>query len=85
MLDNNEPVLIIGHNMGSIISYDALWELSYHKKQSGQVDFLSLGSPLGINFVQHRLLGNTERGKRKYPTTIQALVQHRGSRRSNSA
>jgi hypothetical protein len=66
MLDSNELVLIIGHNMGSIISYDALWELSYHEKQSGQVDFLSLGSPLGINFVQHRLLDNTERGKRKY-------------------
>ena len=70
MLDNNEAVLIIGHSMGSIITYDALWELSYHEKQSGQVDFLSLGSPLGINFVQHRLLGNTERGKRKYPTLI---------------
>lgn len=70
MLDNNEPVLIIGHSMGSIITYDALWELSHHEENSGQVDFLSVGSPLGINFVQHRLLGNSERGKRKYPTLI---------------
>lgn len=70
MLANNELVLIIGHSMGSIITYDALWALSYQKENSGQVDFLSVGSPLGIDFVQHRLLGNIEHGKRKYPTLI---------------
>lgn len=71
MLEKNEPVLIIGHSMGSVITYDALWELSYLEGNSGKkLDFLSVGSPLGINFVQHRLLGSTEQGQRQYPTLI---------------
>lgn len=74
MLDNNEPVLVIGHSMGSIIAYDTFWELSHIEHRKDKLDFLSLGSPLGMNYVQHRLLGNKEQGKRKYPTMIRRWI-----------
>ena len=70
MLDNGEPVLVIGHSMGSIIAYDALWELSHIEHRKEKLDFLTLGSPLGMNFVQHRLQGKSEYGRRRYPTVI---------------
>jgi hypothetical protein len=70
MLDNHESVLVIGHSMGSIIAFDAFWELSHIEHRKDKLDFLSIGSPLGMNFVQHRLLGNNEQGIRKYPCVI---------------
>jgi hypothetical protein len=70
MLDNNESVLVIGHSMGSIIAYDAFWEMSHIEHRKDKLDFLSIGSPLGMNFVQHRLLGKNEQGKRKYPSIV---------------
>jgi len=74
MLDKNEPVLVIGHSMGSIIAYDAFWEMSHIEHRNDKLDFLSLGSPLGMNFVQHRLQGRHEQGIRKYPTIIRRWI-----------
>jgi len=70
LLDNKESVLVIGHSMGSVIAYDAFWEMSHIEHRKDKLDFLSIGSPLGMNFVQHRLLGKNEQGKRKYPSII---------------
>jgi hypothetical protein len=74
MLADKEPLLVIGHSMGSIIAYDTLWELSHIEHRKEKLDFLSLGSPLGMNFVQHRLCGNSEQGVRKYPTLIRHWI-----------
>jgi len=74
MLDKNESVLVIGHSMGSIIAYDALWELSHIEHRKDKLDFLSIGSPLGMNFVQHRLQGGNEQGKRRYPGIIRRWI-----------
>ena len=74
MLDNREQVLVIGHSMGSIIAYDAFWEMSHIEHRKDRLDFLSLGSPLGMNYVQHRLQGSLDQGKRKYPTIIRRWV-----------
>ena len=58
MFAENERVLLVGHSMGSIISWDSLWELWNGEANPGKVDlFLSLGSPLAMEFVRHRLLG----------------------------
>lgn len=57
MLQNQESVLLIGHSFGSVIAYDALWELSHQEGVKGKVDFLTLGSPLGMHYIQRRLLG----------------------------
>ncbi|MCW9014936.1 MAG: GPI inositol-deacylase [Gammaproteobacteria bacterium] len=68
---SNTRILLIGHSLGSIIAYDALWELSHAEKLSGKVDlFLTLGSPLGMNYVRHRLLGASNTGIEKYPANI---------------
>ncbi len=74
MLDNGEPILVIGHSMGSIIAYDAFWEMSHIEHRKERLDFLSLGSPLGMNYVQHRLQGSQYQGKHRYPCIIRRWV-----------
>lgn len=69
------PVLLIGHSMGSIIAYDALWQLSQQSGSSHKVDlFLTMGSPLGQAFIQHRLLGREEPPDNRYPRNIRRWV-----------
>ncbi len=71
MFARGERVLLIGHSMGSVIAYDALWELWHVEGRRERLDaFLTLGSPLGMRFAQRRLLGARERGARKYPGNI---------------
>jgi hypothetical protein len=54
---DRKPVLLIGHSLGSVIAYDALWELS-REQPAGRIDlFLTLGSPLGTRFVRRKLRG----------------------------
>jgi alpha/beta hydrolase family protein len=66
------PILLIGHSMGCIISYDALWQLSYAMDEPFGLDtLLTLGSPLGQNFIRRRLLGHDQQGPRRYPGNIQ--------------
>jgi len=74
MLKNTDHVLLIGHSMGSVIAYDSLWELSHIENLPGKVDFLTIGSPLGMNYVQHRLKGNEYNGNKKYPANIRNWV-----------
>ena len=67
----NRKILLIGHSMGSVISYDALWELGRKEGYQGKIDmFLTLGSPLGMRFVQHRLVDATVGNGIKYPNNI---------------
>lgn len=69
-----ERVLLIGHSMGSIIAYDALWELTHDESIDGRVDlFLTLGSPLGMRFVQNRILGYRDR-EPSYPCCIRRWI-----------
>ncbi|MBI3778805.1 MAG: hypothetical protein HY274_07835 [Gammaproteobacteria bacterium] len=75
MFARDERVMIIGHSMGSVIAYDALWELTHIEKNPGRVDlFLTIGSPLGMRFTQQRLLGWHEQGKRRYPHDIRHWI-----------
>lgn len=74
MLESGDRVLLICHSLGSVIAYDALWELSHLEHFDGEVDlFLTLGSPLGMRFVQNRLLGfnSTEH---RFPCNIRRWV-----------
>jgi hypothetical protein len=75
MLMTGEKILLIGHSLGSVIAYDTLWELSHTEGFDAKVDlFLTLGSPLGMNYVQRRLKGYGEEGQRQYPTNIRHWV-----------
>jgi hypothetical protein len=65
------PVLLIGHSMGSVISYDALWELSHRHGNTVSVDLLlTMGSPLGQRFIQKRVKGHDRTGRERYPHNI---------------
>jgi len=68
--EQGHEILIIGHSMGSVIAYDTLWELSHEKANISKVDLLTLGSPLGMRYVQKRLQGYHYTGNKRYPTTI---------------
>ncbi len=75
MLADGGKVMVIGHSMGSVITYDTLWALSELEHLPGEVDtFLTLGSPLGMNYVQERLLGSKYEGIHKYPSNIRNWV-----------
>lgn len=70
-----ERVLLIGHSLGSVIAYDRLWELTHSEQLPGKIDlFLTLGSPLGMRFVQARLLGQDRRGAERYPGNIRRWI-----------
>ncbi|MCH9695664.1 MAG: hypothetical protein K0U72_14210 [Gammaproteobacteria bacterium] len=69
--NGRHPVLLIGHSMGSIISYDALWELSHEGSRAVDIDtFLTMGSPLGQNLMQRQINGHDQRGVERYPTNV---------------
>jgi len=70
MLERQDDVLLIGHSLGSVIAYDTLWELSRQQGIAGKVDFLTLGSPMGLHYVQRRLLGMNNHDKKSYPDRI---------------
>lgn len=69
------PVLLFGHSMGSVIAYDALWELSRVDDSAASVDLLlTTGSPLGQNIVQRHLLGRDRDGAERYPDNIRRWI-----------
>lgn len=73
--ERGERVLLIGHSMGSIIAYDSLWELQHLEGFESCIDrLLTLGSPLGMNYVQRRLAGRDARHLGHYPCNINDWV-----------
>ncbi len=70
MFADGDRVLLIGHSMGSIIAWDSLWELWHGEENPGRVDFLTLGSPLAMRYVRHRLLGALAEPEHRYPGNI---------------
>mgnify|MGYP001580442240 CR=1 FL=1 len=71
---HGQRVLLIGHSLGAVIAYDALWELTHLERHPGKVDlFLTIGSPLGMRFVQDRLLGFRQR-ERRFPCNLRRWV-----------
>ena len=70
-----DRVLVIGHSMGAVIAYDALWELTHLEANPGKVDLLlTIGSPLGMHFVQDRLLGFCDPYGQRFPCNIRHWV-----------
>lgn len=75
MFADEDRVLVIGHSLGSVIAYDALWELTHLEGNPGKIDlFLTVGSPLGMQFVQQRLLGYHSSGQRSFPCNIRRWI-----------
>lgn len=74
LLEKNESVLLIGHSLGSVIAYDTLWEMSQQDIVHGKIDFLTIGSPLGMHYVQRRLMGLKGNGEKTYPKLIRRWI-----------
>lgn len=69
--ESQRPILLVAHSMGSIIAYDALWEMSRNSKDHAQIDrLLTMGSPLGQNYLQRRIHGHDREGLLRYPNNI---------------
>jgi hypothetical protein len=65
------PILLLAHSMGSVIAYDALWQLSRKEKRDVLVDqLLTMGSPLGQKFIQQKLQGYKEQNESRYPDNV---------------
>ena len=72
---NQRPVLLIGHSMGSVIVYDTLWQLSHESGDDVRIELLlTLGSPLGMHYLQRRLKGCRETGRKRFPDNITRWV-----------
>jgi hypothetical protein len=69
--ESGRPICLLAHSMGSVIAFDALWQMSYEDDDEAKVDLLvTMGSPLGQRYIQKRLLGAGEAGERRYPRNV---------------
>ena len=77
-LDDDQRIMLISHSTGTIVSYDALWQLSHDaafndEYGDAKIDvWLTLGSPLGDSMVRRQLLGHGRRGRERFPTNVLA-------------
>jgi hypothetical protein len=68
---NGQRVVLMCHSFGSVVAYDALWQLSREHGSAGKVDlFLTMGSPLTMLYIRRRLLGAHLHGAQRYPANI---------------
>lgn len=69
------PILVIAHSMGSVIAYDGLWQMSRNERDHAGIDLLlTMGSPLGQNYMQKRIMGHAESGADRYPSNIRRWI-----------
>lgn len=71
----HRPILLLAHSMGSVIAYDALWQLSHDQQRNVPINqLITMGSPLGQRYIQKRLLGRKEKGAERYPENIRHWI-----------
>jgi len=74
-VEAGDRLLLIGHSMGSIIAYDVLWELHHLEGITRCIDcLLTIGSPLGMRYVQKRLQGAGAAHPRRFPGNFRRWV-----------
>lgn len=73
--DAERPIMLMAHSMGSVIAYESLWQMSRANRELIRIDMLlTMGSPLGQNYIQSRLKGNDAIGNVRYPNNIRNWV-----------
>lgn len=73
--ESQRPLLLIAHSMGSVIAYDALWEMSHDSRDDLRLELLlTMGSPLGQNYLQRRLFGHDRSGTERFPANVRRWV-----------
>ena len=74
MLEQREDVLLIAHSLGTVIAYDTLWELSHQDGVMGKLDFLTMGSPMGMHYIHRHLQGINGHGTNSYTGLIRRWI-----------
>lgn len=70
--DSDTDLLIISHCLGSVMAFDALWNLSNSAAEEiPRANLITLGSPLGSHTVQQKLHGASLPTAQRYPANIQ--------------
>ena len=73
--ESNRTILLLAHSMGSVIAYDALWQLTHDHHDAVSIDLLvTMGSPLGQRYIQKRIKGNSAGGIDRYPDNIRRWI-----------
>ncbi len=67
---SDRRVLLLAHSMGSVIAWDALWQMTRDGVAASVDQFVTIGSPLGQKIVQRHLLGREESEEGRYPDGI---------------
>ncbi len=63
LLDRGDRVMLVSHGTGCVIVYDVLWQLSHDDRFSAKYGdckihtWVTLGAPLGDNYIRKRLMG----------------------------
>lgn len=76
LFDRGDQILLITHGVGCVVAYEVLWELSqkaeYREKYGDyKVDsWVTLGAPLGDNYIRKHLLGAKEDAPARFPTNV---------------
>lgn len=71
--DARSDILVLSHCLGTMVAYDAFWELSRGQdaEPHSKIDtWITMGSPLGDEFVKRNLAGAHESGERRFPSNI---------------
>lgn len=75
-LKRNGDVCVIAHSLGTMISYDVFWKLSYYSEYRGQswnrnIDtWITLGSPLADETVKDNLKGANRKEADQFPRNV---------------
>jgi hypothetical protein len=69
-----ERICLIGHSLGSVISFDTLWELSREDSPRRVELLLTMGSPLATGFIRRRLRGTGKPGRDAFPRNIRRWI-----------
>lgn len=70
-----DKVVLVGHSFGSVIAYDTLWELTHEHGNPDVIDlYITMGSPLTLNYMRTRLKGAHKRGVMRFPHSIRKWV-----------
>ena len=73
--DEQRPILLIAHSMGSVIAYEALWQMSRANREAMRIDLLlTMGSPLGQRYMQRRIKGRDGIGSVRYPNNVHRWI-----------
>ncbi len=79
-MERGDDILLLSHCIGSVIAYDALWELSRGGYRDGRcadgkvATWLTVGAPLGDESVKQRLSGATADLPTRYPNNVLSWI-----------